>query len=146
MKRTPPLSSIETYKQGNEYEIGNENYGTSGWCSTLNDLAAKQLDRFVRTVAHTRQQISKHFFDNLKLPAAPCLDILFALHANDAAPLDIESLSEYISSSSSITVRYLNLMVGKGLVKVDDGSARITSDGTRELLNMMSLYREDFNQ
>lgn len=112
----------------------------------MTDLAAKQLDRFVRTVAHTRRQISKHFFDNLNLPAAPCLDILFALHANDGAPLDMESLSEYISSGSSITVRYLNLMVANGLVEIDDGNTRITSDGSRELLNIMSQYREDFNE
>ena len=112
----------------------------------MTDLAANQLDRFVRTVAHTRRQISKHFFDSLHLPAAPCLDILFALHVSDGVPLDMDSLSEYISSSSSITVRYLNLMGGKGLVEVDDGNVRITPDGTRELLNILSQYREDFDQ
>ncbi len=112
----------------------------------MTDLATQQLDRFVRTVAHTRRQISRHFFDNLKLPAAPCLDILFALYASGGTPMDMDSLSEYISSSSSITVRYLNLMAGKGLVEVNDGSARITPEGNRELLNIIAQYREDFNQ
>ena len=112
----------------------------------MTDPVDQQLDRFVRTVAHTRRQISWHFFDTLKLPAAPCLDILFALYASGDTPMDMDSLSEYISSSGSITVRYLNLMAGKGLVEVNDGSATITSDGNRELLNIMAQYREDFNQ
>ncbi len=96
-------------------------------------------------MARTRWQISKHFFDNLHIPAAPCLDILLALQATDGAPLDVESLSEYIFCSSTITVRYLNLMVGKGLVEVDDGDVRLTPDGDRELSNILSQFHKDFD-
>jgi hypothetical protein len=112
----------------------------------LTDLPAQQLNRFVRTVAHTRWQISKHFYDNLQIPAAPCLDILLALHATDGEPLDMESLSEYIFCGSTITLRYLNLMSGKGLLEVENDHVKLTPDGDRELSNIMSQFREDFNE
>tara|TARA_R110000787_G_scaffold3020_8_gene12115 strand:- start:138251 stop:138589 length:339 start_codon:yes stop_codon:yes gene_type:complete len=111
----------------------------------LTDLPEKQLNRFIRNVARTRWQISKHFFDNLHIPAAPCLDILFALQATDGAQLDVESLSGYIFCSSTITVRYLNLMAGKGLVEVDDGDVTLTPEGDRELSNILSQFYDDFN-
>ncbi len=112
----------------------------------MTDLPAKQLNRFVRTVAHTRWQISKHFYDNLHIPAAPCLDILLALHATDGEPLDVDSLSEYIFCGSTITVRYLDLMAGKGLLEVENGHVRLTPNGDRELSNIMSQFHEDFNE
>lgn len=112
----------------------------------MTELPEKQLTRFIRNVAKTRWQISKHFFDNLRIPAAPCLDILLALHAADNAPVEVESLSEYIFCSSTITVRYLSLMTGKGLVEVDDGHVRLTPDGDKELSSILSQFHRDFEE
>ncbi|CAO1650592.1 hypothetical protein [Parasphingorhabdus sp. NYA22] len=110
----------------------------------MNDLSKARLDRFVLIVARTRRQISQHFFDNLGIPAAPCLDILLALHAADGAPLNEENISDYIFSGTSVTRRYLELMVSKGLIEVDDGNVRLTASGDNELASVLSQFHTDF--
>lgn len=68
-----------------------------------------------------------------------------ALHAEDGDPMDVTSLSEYIFSSPAITIRYLNLMVGKDLLEVEGDKVRLTPNGEQELLNIMSQYHKDFS-
>lgn len=110
----------------------------------MNDLSKARLDRFVLIVARTRRQISQHFFDNLGIPAAPCLDILLALHAAEGAPLSEADISDYISSGISVTRRYLDLMVSKELIEMDDDSVRLTANGNSELAGVMSQFHSDF--
>jgi len=110
----------------------------------LNDLSQKRLDRFVRIVAKTRRQISEHFFDNLRIPAAPCLDILLALHSADGASLSEKDIADYISCGPSVTLRFLDLMVSKELIERDDDKIRLTASGDKELAGVMKQFHTDF--
>ncbi|VWX61680.1 hypothetical protein [Sphingorhabdus sp. 109] len=110
----------------------------------MTDLSKKRLDRFVRIVAKTRRQISEHFFENLRIPAAPCLDILLALHTADSAALSENEISDYISCGPSVTQRFLDLMVSKGLVEKDDDKVRLTASGQDELSGVMEQFHADF--
>ncbi|NRD89227.1 hypothetical protein C8024_06915 [Sphingopyxis sp. BSNA05] len=53
-------------------------------------------------------------------------------------------ISDYISSGSSVTRRYLDLMVSKGLIETDDGNIRLTASGNKELDGVMAQFHTDF--
>ena len=98
----------------------------------------------MHSVAKTRRQVAQHCHENLGIPAAPCLDILLVLQVSDGASLSLESIADHICNPASMTLRYLNLMVKKGLIEVDRENVQLTSNGANQLLNIMGQLHADY--
>lgn len=100
---------------------------------TVNRLTAQRLDRYMHRVSNTRQFVDMHFQEKLEIPTTPCLDILLALQIASDEPKNVKGIANHIRKPLSLTLRYLDLMSGKGLIDVDEKSVRLTSAGLNEL-------------
>ncbi len=110
----------------------------------LATLSAQHLDRHIHRVAITRQYVDQHFRDKLKIPTAPCLDILLILHMSADKPMTVDSMANHIFHTVSITLRYLNLMVSKELIEMEGQNLRLAPKGAQELSSIIEQAYGEF--